>query len=69
MTKTYYISDMKCPSCVKLLEGLEDQLLGVKRIKANLKKQTLTVQFDAQVIAEKHITAAIHQLGYTPHPV
>ncbi len=66
MTKTYRVADMHCPSCVMLLEGLEDQLLGVHSIHASYKKQTLVVEFDEKVISEKEIAKAIRDLGYTP---
>ena len=50
---------MSCPACVMQLEALEDELNGVKSIRANYKKQRMDVEFDEGRISDKQIRAAV----------
>jgi copper chaperone CopZ len=52
-----------------LLEGIEDDLPGVERAEASLKKNQLKVTFDDTVISEKNILAAVREEGYDAHPI
>jgi copper chaperone CopZ len=47
------------------LEGLEDDLPGVKCVQASYKKQQMAVEYDETVVSAPQIVAAIQQLGYT----
>ena len=64
-TETFIVTDMHCPACVMLLEGLEDTLEGVRQITANYKKQTMLVEFDDTRINSDQIKKAVEDLGYT----
>ena len=64
-TETFIVSDMHCPACVMLLEGLEDTLEGVRQITANYKKQTMQVEYDESKITASQIMNAVTELGYT----
>jgi copper chaperone CopZ len=63
--QTFRIPDMHCSNCVMLLEGLEDDLEGVKRAQGSYKHQTLTIEYDEARLSSEQIIAAIRQLGYT----
>lgn len=57
---------MECPNCAMHLEGLEDELPGVKRIDASYKKQTMEVEFDENKLSIEQIIAAANSIGYHP---
>ncbi len=61
----FRVTDMHCSSCVMRLEGLEDDLAGVKRVRASYVKQQMEVEYDETRIAATEIVAAIRRLGYT----
>jgi copper chaperone CopZ len=63
--KTYRVSDMHCANCAMHIEGLEDDLLGVKTVAASYKKGQMTVAFDEKIVTEAQILAAVARLGYT----
>ena len=66
MKKVFKVSDMSCPNCAMHLEGLEDELSGVKRIRASYKKLTMEVEFDETVLSVDQIISAANEIGYHP---
>jgi copper chaperone len=68
MKKTFRVLDMHCPNCSMHLEGLEDELPGVKRINASYKKQIMEVEFDEAKVTLEQIIVAANALGYHPEP-
>jgi copper chaperone CopZ len=66
MKKSFHVSDMTCPNCAMHLEGLEDDLPGVKRISASYKKLAMDVEFDETQLTVEQIIAAANALGYHP---
>ena len=70
MVKAFYrVPDMHCSSCSMALEGLEDELQGIKRISASYHKQRLDVEYDEAVVTAEQIVAAAEELGYTLLPL
>jgi len=61
----FRVTDMHCSNCVMRIEGLEDDLPGVQRVRASYKKQQVEVEFDETTVSTAQIVAAIRQLGYT----
>jgi copper chaperone CopZ len=61
----FRVTDMECPSCAMRLEGLEDDLPGVKRVRASYVKQQIEVEYDDIRLTPADIIAAIQGLGYT----
>jgi copper chaperone len=61
----YHISDMHCSNCPMHLEAIEDDLPGIRRIKASYQKGTLEVDFDETLVSEEQIKAAVYQAGYS----
>jgi len=61
----FRVTDMHCSNCVMRLEGLEDDLPGVQRVRASYKKQQMEVDYDEAAVSATQIVAAIQKLGYT----
>jgi copper chaperone CopZ len=65
LKKTFHISDMHCSACVMKLEGLEDDLPGVRMVQASYQKQSMLVEYDDSIIEIGEILKAVEKLGYT----
>jgi copper ion binding protein len=63
--QVFRVTDMHCSNCVMRIEGLEDDLPGVRRVQASYKKQQVEVEFDEVTVNAAQIVAAIQQMGYT----
>ena len=63
--QVFRVTDMHCTNCVMRLEGLEDDLPGVQRVRASYKKQQMEVEYDETAVSAAQIVAAIQRLGYT----
>jgi len=63
--QVFRVADMHCSNCVMRIEGLEDDLIGVQRVRASYKKQQVEVEYDDNRVSTDQIVAAIQQMGYT----
>ncbi len=61
----FRVLDMHCSNCVMTIEGLEDDLPGVKSVRASYHKGTVEVEYDEKRLNEAAIKDAITRLGYT----
>jgi copper chaperone CopZ len=61
----FRVLDMHCTNCAMTIEGLEDDLPGVKRVRASYQKGTVEVEYDERRVNEAGIADAIRKLGYT----
>ena len=66
MKQKFKVPDMECPNCAMRLEGLEDELPGVKRINASYLKMSMEVDFDEKQLSVAQILSAVQALGYHP---
>ncbi|MCE7981791.1 MAG: copper chaperone [Caldilinea sp. CFX5] len=66
--KVFRIPDMHCSACVMRLEGIEDELQGVKRVTASYRKQQMEVEYDETQVTEQEIMAAVERHGYQAAP-
>lgn len=64
ITKTYKVPAMHCTACVMVLEGLEDEVPGIEKVEASLKRLEVRVTFDDTVLDERALIKAAHQEGY-----
>ncbi len=64
MKKTYSVPDMHCSNCVMKLEGLEDDLPGIREVNASYHKQQMVIDFDEARISEAQILEAVKKKGY-----
>jgi copper chaperone CopZ len=62
--KSFTIKDMHCSSCVMRIEGIEDDLPGIKRINASYQKQKMEIEYNENIINEDQIIKAVEKLGY-----
>ena len=61
----FRVLDMHCTNCVMAIEGLEDDLAGVKSVRASYQKGTVEVEYDEKRLTEAKIKDEIGKLGYT----
>jgi copper chaperone CopZ len=64
----YKVPDMHCSACSMRLEGIEDDLPGIRAIKASYHKQEMLVEFDETLVSEAQIQAAAQEMGYVLIP-
>jgi len=64
MKKTYTIANMECPNCAMILESIEDDLSGIRRIDASYARCQVTVEFDESEVSEAQVLAEIERKGY-----
>ncbi len=64
MKVTFKVEDMHCPNCAMTLEGLEDDLPGIRRVRASYHKQQMEVEYDPERISQEEIVRAAAELGY-----
>jgi copper chaperone CopZ len=55
---------MHCSNCPMILESIEDDLVGVKRISASYARGTMLVEFDESLVNVDQILAAVNKKGY-----
>jgi copper chaperone CopZ len=63
--KIFRVSDMHCSNCAMKIEGLEDDLPGIRSISASYQKGLMVVEFDETQISDALIVAAVQKQGYT----
>jgi copper chaperone CopZ len=62
---TLQVSDMHCSNCAMKIEGLEDELLGVKSVSASYARGRVVVEFDETQITLTEIVEGVKRKGYT----
>lgn len=62
--REYYVPDMHCPACKMRLEGLEDDLPGIREVYASFHQQILRIEFDDRLVSEAQIVQAAGDMGY-----
>lgn len=62
--REFHVLDMHCVSCKMRLEGLEDDLPGIRQISASYYRQSLTIVYDEGLVSEAQIIQAAKDLGY-----
>jgi copper chaperone CopZ len=67
--RTFSVPDMHCSNCSMRLEGIEDELDGIKEINASYHKQQMVVEFDETKVTEDQIVAAAKKKGYQAIPL
>jgi copper chaperone CopZ len=65
MKKTYTITNMECPNCAMILESIEDDLPGIRRVDASYARGQVTVEFDEKDVSEAQVLAEIERKGYS----
>ncbi len=68
MKKTFRVADMHCPNCAMRIEGIEDDLPGIRQVSASYQKGQMVVEYDETAVSEQEILLAVERLGYHPEP-
>jgi len=63
--KTFRVTDMHCPNCAMALEGIEDDLPGIRQVSASYQKMQMMVEYDEAKVSEAQILEAVKRKGYT----
>jgi copper chaperone CopZ len=64
MKKTFRVEGMHCSNCPMEVEGIEDDLPGIKQVSASYQKGQMVVEFDEAKVSEAQIIAAVEKRGY-----
>lgn len=62
--KTFRVDGMSCSSCSMNVEGIEDDLPGIKKVSASYQKGQMVVEFDEAKVSEAQIIDAVERKGY-----
>ncbi len=62
--QVFRVLKMYCPTCPMRLEAIEDELPGIKRIKASYQKEQMIIEYDESQVTEAQIRQAVEAKGY-----
>ena len=62
--QVFNVKGMHCSACVMTLEGLEDELPGIRSLKVSLHRQRAEIEYDEKKISENDIRQAFENAGY-----
>jgi copper chaperone CopZ len=62
--KIFRVLDMHCSACAMRLEGIEEDLAGIKQVRASYHKMQMEVEYDENRLTEAQILAEVKRLGY-----
>ena len=62
--QVFNVKGMHCSACVMTLEGLEDELAGIRSLKVSLHKQRAEIDYDETKVSEDDIRRAFERAGY-----
>ncbi len=65
----FQIQGMHCVGCAMTVDGVVEDLSGVKSATTNYARQTADVEYDEGKVTETQIIAAIMDAGYTAKTV
>lgn len=68
MVEKYSVFGMTCASCVAHVEKAVNRLDGINRCEVNLISESMTVDFDANIIKPQGIMKAVKSAGYKAKP-
>jgi copper chaperone CopZ len=69
MVKTVFrVTDMHCSSCAMMVESIEDDLPGIRRVKASYQKARMEVEYEETMVSEAQIIDSVKEKGYTAIP-
>jgi copper ion binding protein len=66
--KIFRVDGMHCSNCAMNIEGIEDDLPGIKQISASYQKGQMVVEFDEARVSENQILEAVKERGYQVSP-
>ena len=64
LRNTYHVTGMGCGACVKHVKNAVTALSGVKKCEVDLESETMTVDFDEDVVSFEDMKEAVEEAGY-----
>ncbi|MCJ8342850.1 MAG: heavy-metal-associated domain-containing protein [Cetobacterium sp.] len=64
MIKTYKLLNVKCNSCVKLIEMTLKDIEGITSATVDLNSKLLTIDFDPNIISEEKWIEELDSIGH-----
>jgi len=61
---SYHVTGMGCGACVKHVKSAVTALSGVQKCDVDLESETMTVDFDEEVVSFEDIKEAVEEAGY-----
>lgn len=61
----FEIQGMHCVGCAMTIDGVIEDLPGVKSASTNYKRQVAVVEYDERQVSETDILRVIHEAGYS----
>ena len=68
-THTFRIEGMHCGSCALLIDDALEDLPGLRRTQASMKRARTVVELAPGGATAADVIAAVEELGYTAHPM
>jgi copper chaperone CopZ len=69
LKKVYHVEGMHCSNCAMNIEGIEDDLPGIKKVTASYQKGQMVVEYEQMQVNEDQIIAAVKKRGYQAFPI
>jgi copper chaperone CopZ len=66
--KIFRVEGMSCSNCPIEVEGIEDDLPGIKKVSASYQKGQMVVEYDEGLVSDAQIMAAVKARGYQAFP-
>lgn len=63
--KRFQIQGMHCTGCAMLIDGVLEELQGVKSANTSYARQIVEVEYDESSVSEEAILNAVKDAGYT----
>ena len=64
LKRTFHVAGMRCPNCAMQIEGMEDELDGIVRVRASYPKALVEVEFDETKVSPSQIFEKVKEKGY-----
>lgn len=61
---TFSLAGVECPNCILKLEGIEDQLPGIKWVEGSYRKSQLRIEFEPDKVSIEQIRDRVQSMGY-----
>jgi copper chaperone CopZ len=68
ITTHFKLEHVSCPSCITHLEAMEDDLPGISNVRADFRKQQMSVEYDESIQTADGIVRAVEHMGYSAIP-
>jgi copper chaperone CopZ len=67
--KRFQIQDMHCVGCAMTIDGVVEDLPGVKSATTSFARQAVDIEFEEKKVTEQQIISAIQAAGYRVAPI